>query len=265
MNKIYYFAILILLILIYFFIFIINNFLLKNQIYFPAKNIKEDVEPETVIVLHGIGKTNRITYLLAKRISEAGFEVYNISYPSKEFTIQELADFLKQKKDSEFIFVSIHDDLLRKTMKVKPIAFVRKDFIQSDLDEAVENFLKEYAQKKKTIAFQDGKRLVTFPLRNIIYFYSEKDYVVVCLDNEDLEQSIRQKLDSIDKKMKPYEFLRIHNRYLINLRRIKKLHNFRGKKDNAIEMDNGRILPVSQKYVDLVRESIYEWFHQGNT
>ena len=177
----------------------------------------------------------------------------------------ELADFLKQKKDSEFIFVSIHDDLLRKTMKVKPIAFVRKDFIQSDLDEAVENFLKEYAQKKKTIAFQDGKRLVTFPLRNIIYFYSEKDYVVVCLDNEDLEQSIRQKLDSIDKKMKPYEFLRIHNRYLINLRRIKKLHNFRGKKDNAIEMDNGRILPVSQKYVDLVRESIYEWFHQGNT
>ncbi len=95
--KSYLFTIFIVLLLIILVIKIFCIFIFKNQEYFPAKNIKEDVEPETVIVLHGIGKTNRITYLLAKRISEAGFEVYNISYPSKEFTIQELADFLNNR------------------------------------------------------------------------------------------------------------------------------------------------------------------------
>lgn len=73
-------------------IHIINN----NQEYFTAQNTT-NFNPETIIVLHGIGKTNRITYLLAKRISKAGFEVYNITYPSTKYTIQELADFLYKK------------------------------------------------------------------------------------------------------------------------------------------------------------------------
>lgn len=177
----------------------------------------------------------------------------------------ELAEFLKQQKDSEFIFVSVHEDLLRKTMKVKPIAFVRKTFLKSDLSEAVDDFLKEYVRKKKTVVIQDGKRLLTFCIKDIIYFYSEKDYVVICQDNSDLDHSIRQKLDVIDDQMQPFDFLRIHNRYLINKRRIKKLHNFKGERKNEIEMDNGIKLPVSQKYVKFVRKSIFDWFQEKTT
>lgn len=74
--------------------FIIAKSILRAREYFPA--VGND-NPETVIVLHGIGKTNTITYLLAKRIAAAGFEVYNITYPSTEYTINDLVDILNNK------------------------------------------------------------------------------------------------------------------------------------------------------------------------
>ena len=70
------------------------KYIYKSQEYFKAVN---NNTPETVIVLHGISKDNRITYLLSKRIAEAGFEVYNISYPYKHKTIQDISDFLHEK------------------------------------------------------------------------------------------------------------------------------------------------------------------------
>ncbi len=177
----------------------------------------------------------------------------------------ELADFLKQQKDSEFIFVSVHDDMLRQTMKVKPVAFVRKAFLEEDINEAVDNFLKEYARKKKTIALQDGKQLLTFCINDIIYFYSERDYVVLCLEGGKTEQSVRQKLDAVEKQMSGFDFLRIHNRYLINMRKIVRLHHFKGRKSNEIEMSNGKILPVSKRYVDSVKMRIFDWFRRVDT
>ena len=66
----------------------------KSQEYFEAINNKK---PETVIVLHGISKDNKITYLLSKRLAESGFEVHNISYPYRNKTIQEISDFLHEK------------------------------------------------------------------------------------------------------------------------------------------------------------------------
>lgn len=89
----------ILIILIAFFVLlhlILIFFLYRSQEYFPAKNITNK-NPESVVLLHGIGKSNRITYLMAKRLSNAGFEVYNITYPYKKHTIQELSDFLNDK------------------------------------------------------------------------------------------------------------------------------------------------------------------------
>ncbi len=77
-------------------LFLTTSCIWKKQEYFSAKNNMTD-NVETVIVLHGIARTNRQTYLLSKRIAENGFEVYNITYPSTEYTIEELADILNNK------------------------------------------------------------------------------------------------------------------------------------------------------------------------
>lgn len=94
--NLYMKVVIVVFILIVILIIYLYSFVLKKREYFPAQNNKS-TSPEVVIVLHGIAKTNRITYLLSKRIANAGFDVYNITYPSTKFTIQELADFLNNK------------------------------------------------------------------------------------------------------------------------------------------------------------------------
>ena len=74
---------------------IINYVFFDNQSFYEAN--KDSFIAENVIVLHGITKTNRIMKHLSKSLSEHGFNVYNITYPSTEYTIQELAEFVYNK------------------------------------------------------------------------------------------------------------------------------------------------------------------------
>ncbi len=51
-------------------------------------------EEETVILLHGLGRTDRSMRSLEKRLSKAGFRVQNLRYPSTELSPSELTVFL---------------------------------------------------------------------------------------------------------------------------------------------------------------------------
>lgn len=52
---------------------------------------------DTVIVLHGLGRTKLSMRLLASRIEKHGFDVINISYPSRSYCVADLADVLHKK------------------------------------------------------------------------------------------------------------------------------------------------------------------------
>ncbi len=47
-----------------------------------------------VVVLHGLGRSSMSMWLLASRLTEAGFEVHNLDYPSTEETIDQLVEML---------------------------------------------------------------------------------------------------------------------------------------------------------------------------
>jgi esterase/lipase len=74
------------------------SYVWNEKVHFePNKEVinqKHKEEVETVIVLHGIARTNKQTHLISKRIADAGYEVYNINYPSTEYTIEELVEFI---------------------------------------------------------------------------------------------------------------------------------------------------------------------------
>lgn len=74
------------------------SYVWNSQVHFQPnqdvvkQNSTEKVE--TVVVLHGIARTNKQTYLISKRIANAGYEVYNINYPSTEHKIEWLVEFI---------------------------------------------------------------------------------------------------------------------------------------------------------------------------
>jgi pimeloyl-ACP methyl ester carboxylesterase len=69
----------------------------NDKVHFKPQNIKQTQEKKqagTVVVIHGIARTNKQTYLLANRISQANYEVFNISYPSTDYKIEDLVDYI---------------------------------------------------------------------------------------------------------------------------------------------------------------------------
>ncbi len=48
--------------------------------------------PEHVIVLHGLGRSSRIMLKIASQLSQAGFRVHNLNYPSRTKSIQFIAE-----------------------------------------------------------------------------------------------------------------------------------------------------------------------------
>jgi triacylglycerol lipase len=55
---------------------------------------------DQVVVLHGLGRSARGMWLLARRIENAGFEVHNLDYPSTKEPIPELVERLAEHVDT---------------------------------------------------------------------------------------------------------------------------------------------------------------------
>lgn len=54
-------------------------------------------EPETVILLHGYGRTSLSMWSLESRLKDAGYTVHNLGYPSMRKTPGELVEFLDRE------------------------------------------------------------------------------------------------------------------------------------------------------------------------
>ncbi len=50
-----------------------------------------------VVVLHGLGRSSLSMWLLANRLTQAGFEVHNFDYPSTQASVQELVGVLSNQ------------------------------------------------------------------------------------------------------------------------------------------------------------------------
>ena len=90
-------------------------------------------------------------------------------------------------------------------------------------------------------------------LNDIFYFESNKRVLIVHTKND--EYSFYGKLDQVEKELDGKDFIRTHQSYFVNARKIKSV-----SKDSA-ELLNGEILPVSKSKASAVKNaylSLYE-------
>ena len=88
------------------------------------------------------------------------------------------------------------------------------------------------------------------PLSDILYFESNKRVLIVHTKND--EYSFYGKLDQVEKELDGKDFIRTHQSYFVNARKIKSV-----SKDSA-ELQNGEILPVSKSKASAVKNA-YLW------
>ena len=54
-------------------------------------------DPDTVVLLHGLGRTAKSMVYMAERLAEAGYHVVNIPYPSRKQNIETLVEDLRKR------------------------------------------------------------------------------------------------------------------------------------------------------------------------
>jgi DNA-binding LytR/AlgR family response regulator len=104
--------------------------------------------------------------------------------------------------------------------------------------------------ERVTITDENGKVVVNMPLRNILYFKSEDNYIFLYYkyDNELKKELIRTNLKKLEQELGQPNFVRIHRSYMINSQNL--VSAVKTSKGYQVKMDAEpqHHLPVSATY-----------------
>ncbi|MEJ1242274.1 LytTR family DNA-binding domain-containing protein [Chryseolinea sp. T2] len=111
-----------------------------------------------------------------------------------------------------------------------------------------------------TINDENGKAVVHMPVRNILYFKSEDNYIFLYYkgDNELKKELIRTNLKKLEQDLSLQNFIRIHRSYMINIENLVAVS--RTAQGYRVKMEDGsdQILSVSAKYQQAFEDRIVQ-------
>lgn len=152
----------------------------------------------------------------------------------------------KINESTEIIFVTNHDELVYKAYRFKALGFIRKKYLNAEINEILEILINTINSRQKYLIFCDSGVDKKYKVQDIIYMHSDDHYVdIISLDDK---CSVRDSLNNIEKSYSQYGFIRIHSRYLVNFRYIYSIEK------NTIVLNGKQQLPMSRNRVSAVKE-----------
>ncbi len=128
----------------------------------------------------------------------------------------------------EIVFVTAYVSYALEGYKVNAIRYLlkgNKNFIDS-LKEAIDAIMSKYINKKRlTFSFVEGNCEIA--LDNLIYIESKLHKLEFYLMEQQL--TMYAKLNSIEESLKIYNFIRIHQSYIVNLKYIETISNYKAR------------------------------------
>ncbi len=136
-------------------------------------------------------------------------------------------------------------------------------FVQEQLtvvEELTIKINKSLATETMSLSDENGKVVVSMPIRNMIYFKSEDNYVLLYykVDDEVRKELIRTNLKKLEQDLDLPNFVRIHRSYMINSRNVATV--LRTSQGYRVKMDFGsdQILSVSTKYQQIFESRVLQ-------
>lgn len=132
------------------------------------------------------------------------------------------------------------EDILETT----PEIYITKPFNKSVLVSNIEIILKK--SNLDLLEVSDNRKILRLNTKEITYIQSEGNYLNIHIQNQ-RTLVIREQLNSIEERIRNTSFLRVHQRFIINVDWITKA----GKESISIQNDK---IPVSTRYKTIVSE-----------
>lgn len=162
-------------------------------------------------------------------------------------------EYLKIYPNTKVIFITIHDELVFDSFKVHPYSFIRKEYMNIELNDSLRDLLDLILLNKTELIISDKGHAITIQQHDIIYIESFKHYCYIyakgCLEPYKFRISMHHILKDL-----AFYFYRINRSYIINLNEIKRIQNGKITLKNNIEISiqRGQIKKFQNTYNDFI-------------
>jgi two-component system LytT family response regulator len=163
------------------------------------------------------------------------------------------------------VFVTAHSDHAVSAFEHQAVDFVLKPFATERIAKALETAIRRtqsekavalveslklmngLSKPKRKIAIKTDGRILFVNISEISSVQAEGNYVL--LQGEDTTHLLREPLNQVEEKLRPYDFVRIHRSVIVNSAYIKEIQHA-ADGDWILRLRNGQEFPVSRKYRD---------------
>ena len=186
--------------------------------------------------------------LLAKH-KDNEFDIIFLDIDMPQITGFDVARILRDDFSSCFIiFITNHSELVYESMDFQPFNFIRKNCkipVEESVDKIISKLMRHMIQNDKIVLEDEISGRIVVYIKNILFIESDKHYVLYHICGNELPIKMRDNISNLEEKYNSYDFVRVHKRYLVNLRFLSNIDN----KLNEVTIGNINLrLPMSRSY-----------------
>lgn len=169
----------------------------------------------------------------------------------------------------QIIFSTAYDQYALKAFEVHAVDYLLKPYTKERFDTAIkrcnqneetnaarplaESLLLDTPKFPERILVQSQNKLVTITLDDVIRIEAFGDYSkLVTVDKTYLSN---YGISTLEEKLNPSSFIRVHRSSIINLSKVKELNKY--TKSYDVTMQNGDVVRVSRGYMDNIKALMY--------
>lgn len=119
--------------------------------------------------------------------------------------------------------------------KVGAVRYIMKDALDVQMEECMDAIIRKMQLREVTFAFVEGEK--TLYTDNILYVESRKHKCIFSyMEKELVTYQMYGKLDEIEAELSGYGFLRIHKSFLVNMKHVRRISNYKAVLDSGEEL-----------------------------
>lgn len=172
----------------------------------------------------------------------------------------ELAKEVKKRYPSAvLVFVSNHEEKVFEAIHCQPLRFIRKEYLQQELGEALESIKKLQESKEQSIQLKMNNQQIPLRLSNILYVESQAHYLIFHILNgtgQEEELRCRGKISEYEKALRQSDFLMPGKSYLVNCTGIATFSM------SELVICNGDRIRVSREYKNQAKSDYMEYMRR---
>lgn len=224
------------------------------------------IEKATIIMKECLDKSN-VSYsinsytdpfLFLKDYSEIKFQVLFIDIDMPKQSGFDISEKIREiNNDLPIIYITNRNDLVYKAFQYKAIGFIRKEYIDKELPEALSLVLKEINQRSNEISINYSGKLYKISVDDIVYIHSEDHNVHFHINKQDTVLKSRSTLTAFSETAEFSKFIPISASCLVNFSYI-----FSIEKD-CILLKNNEKLYIPRRRIKDVKENFLRMSRGG--